>query len=275
MIETSPTASSWGLAEIPYGTIMHDSIRHRDDLLYLLAASSFVEILSDLTTQNLIQFFDGDEEVGRWLSTGWERDEVRHGQALRDYVRAVWPEFDWDAAYRNFFAEYSKLCTVEEMAPTRCLEMAARCVVEMGTAGYYHALEQFAPEPVLRDLAGRIKNDEVRHYKHFYRYFLKYRVLEGPGRRRILAALVRRLGALRSEDAEIAIWHAYQSAHPTLHKESPEFRTQLAAISAMVRAQFPAGMAIKMLLKPLYLPPVLRGLVSAPLALLTQRWVLR
>lgn len=268
-------ALPWRLDQIPYDRIDHDAVRHREDLLCLVCASSFVEILSDLTARNLVSFFRADSEVSDWLANHWEHEEVQHGQALREYVRRVWPEFDWDGTYARFFAEYSQLCTLEEFEATPCMEMAARCVVEMGTATYYRALHDFAPEPVLRELAGRIKDDEVRHYKHFYRYFTRYQDRERVGRWRTLRVLTHRLGAVRSEDADIALWHAFAACHPEARRDGPEFRALFRTITRTVRRHYPASMAVKMLLKPLTLAPALSALVNAPLAALAQMWILR
>lgn len=136
-----------------------------------MACASFVESGSDLYTQNLVDFFRGDDEVTAWLTHQWEAEELQHGRALRAYVSHVWPEFDWEGAYRSFLEEYATYCKVELLAPTRGLELAARCVIETGTASYYRALARSTTEPVLRDLASRIAADEVSHYKHFYRFF--------------------------------------------------------------------------------------------------------
>ncbi|MGC3962246.1 MAG: hypothetical protein QM803_02685 [Rhodocyclaceae bacterium] len=84
-------------------------------MLYLLAASSFIEIASDTYAANLAEYFEGDPEVVAWLSDHWEREEVQHGRALRSYVNRVWPDFDWQTAYDSFFDEYSKLCTVRRI----------------------------------------------------------------------------------------------------------------------------------------------------------------
>jgi hypothetical protein len=265
----------WRLEDIPFDRIDPSLVRHRDDLFYLVTASSFVEILSDLTTLNLVTYYAGDAEVGGWLSSHWEHEEVQHGKALREYVLRVWPEFDWDSTYARFFAEYSQICTVDELEPTRCLEMAARCVVEMGTATYYRALAEFAPEPVLRALALRIKDDEIRHYKHFYRFFTIYRERESLGRWRVFGALMRRLAAVRSDDAEIALWHAFESRHPGARRDTGEFRSMFSQVSRLVRRHFPADMAIKMLVKPLDLHPIVSSALIPPLSQVTERWILR
>jgi hypothetical protein len=275
MREAPEIALPWRFEDLRYDQIEIERVRQRDDIFFLLTASSFVEILSDLTTRNLVAYFGGDEEVGAWLTHHWEHEEVQHGRALREYVLRVWPEFDWDGTYARFFAEYSQLCTLEEFEATRCLEMAARCVVEMGTASYYRSLSDFAPEPFLKDLAHRIHTDEVRHYKHFLRYFSRYQEHESTRRLAVIGALHRRLGAVRSDDAEIALWHAFQSRHPDAEREGRPFRSMFSGITTQVKAHYPADMAVKMLLKPLALPPWAADAVASPLALVAQRWILR
>lgn len=275
MRDQAPVSLPWDIEEIPFDRIDLDAVRPREDLLFLVSASSFVEILSDLTTRNLVGFLKDDAEAGEWLSCHWEHEEIQHGRALRRYVQTVWPEFDWEAAYGRFYAEYSKLCTVDGFEPTPCLEMIARCVIEMGTATYYRSLSEFAPEPVLRDLAGRIRDDEVRHYKHFLQYFTRYRALEGVGRRRTLGVLMRRLNAVRSEDADIALWHSFATRHPTARRDGPEFREMFDSVTRIVRNHFPIRMAVKMLVRPLDLTPVLSGLVSLPVSAVARLWILR
>jgi hypothetical protein len=43
--------------------------------------------------------------------------------------------------------------------------VAARCVVETGTATFYRMLSELSREPVLKHLAAEISADELRHYK--------------------------------------------------------------------------------------------------------------
>ena len=147
-----------------------------------MASASFIEITSDLYTQNLVEFFRHDAEIAEWLAHRWEKEELQHGVALKKYVQTAWPEIDWEAAYAAFGVDYGAICTVEALAGTKALEMVARCVVETGTASFYRMLSDLSPDPVLRRLAAEISSDEVRHYKHFHRYFRRYRQLERPSR---------------------------------------------------------------------------------------------
>jgi hypothetical protein len=167
--------ASWSIENIPYHAVVPRSGRVDQQLFYLVASASFIEITSTLYTRNIVDYFRDDSEVVEWLVREWESEELQHGAALKRYVQTAWPDFDWDAAYRTFLALCTPLCTLEQLADTRALEMSARCVVETGTAAFYRMLSESSEEPVLSALAARISADEVRHYKHFYRYFLRYR----------------------------------------------------------------------------------------------------
>ena len=115
---------------------------------YLVASASLMESATDLYTENLIDFFVGDEEVTSWLEHYWLPEELQHGRALRRYVETAWPEFDWEPAFARFVEEFRPFCDVS-LEPARSLEMASRCVVETGTASYYTTLSRASPEPVL------------------------------------------------------------------------------------------------------------------------------
>ena len=130
----------WSIEDIPYRSIVRDQVSSDRRLFYILASASFIEITSDLYTRNLVEFFRHDGEVADWLERVWVREELQHGAALRRYVETAWPAFDWQGAYRNFVADYGRLCTADRLAGTRALEMAARCVVETGTASFYRMI---------------------------------------------------------------------------------------------------------------------------------------
>ncbi len=272
MQQAKTTLPSWGLDQIPFDQIEHEKVRDREDLLYLVAGASFVEIASDLYTRNLVDYFQGDEEAVQWLSERWQHEELRHGYSLRDYVRAVWPEFNWQAAYDDFFEEYSRLCTVDEFEPTRGLEMAARCVVETGTATFYTALADLSPEPVLSGIAVCIRTDEVGHYKYFYKFFREYNERERVGRWRVLTAIKRRIMEARHSDADIALWHVY--AHHKPNADRTEFKALCASLGKQIKHHYPVNMAAKMVLRPLALPNMINQFVEGPLSR-AAGWMLR
>lgn len=277
IVPMSPTR--WSVADLQLSRIDTELVREHDALFLLVCSASFIESGSDTYTRNLIERFDDDPEVAAWLRDHWEPEELQHGAALRAYVEAVWPGFDWASAYAGFFEEYSRLCTMEQLEPTRGQEMVARCIVEMGTTTYYQALHEACDEPVLRDLFWRIRCDEVRHYKHFLSYFMKYRGIEGLHRGRVLTALVRRALELRKEDASIALRHAVNGR---LRSGAPDGGpapiAQADALAreaiALVGAHLPMDLAVRMTLKPLMLGPALQRAVERPLAALGRRVLL-
>ena len=252
----------WHVNDLDFSAVDLARMRDRDDLFLLVCSASFIESGSDTYTRNLVDHFAGDTEVAAWLVEHWEPEELQHGRALKTYVQHVWPAFDWDAAYADFFAEYSKLCTTDELEPTRAQEMVARCIVEMGTTTYYQALSAACDEPVLRDLAWRIRTDEVQHYKHFYRFFLRYQHAENIQRRQVIAALWRRVNELRQSDATIALRHAAAWRFRG-RQGAPTTAAISKRVYALMGAEDPVELAVRMALKPLRL------------GVRTQRWVER
>ena len=260
----------WKLEDIDFESIDPKLVAKNEDLVVLLCASSFIESGSDLYSTNLALYFAGDQEVEFWLNTHWEVEELQHGRALKCYIAKVWPEFDWDAAFARFFIEYSKTCKVEYFEKTKALEMAARCVVETGTATLYRAINDLTDEPILKQLTANIRSDEVRHYKHFYQYFKKYNAVEKNSRLAVLGALVRRVAEIKSDDSDIALRHVYAERYRQDAVTSPQFRAVSTRVNTLVKRNLSADMCIKMLLKPLDLPMRVQTGIHYPLAKIAQ-----
>ena len=248
--------ASWSIDDIPYETLDRSLVRDDRRLFNIVASASFIEITSDLYTHNLVDFFRNDMEIADWLEQRWEKEELQHGTALKKYVQTAWPEFDWETAYATFRAEYGAICTVEGLAGTRALEMVARCVVETGTASFYRMLSDLSPEPVLRQLAAEISTDEVRHYKHFHRYFRRYRQLERPSRFAVMRTLLKRAADVEAEDTFYAFRAVFRGSNPDTPFERSHYDAYRDGVLDLVRQYFPHGMAVKMLLKPLDMNPL-------------------
>jgi len=259
-----PGATSWSIDAMPYQALERERVTDNTLLLYIVASASFVEITSDVYTRNLADFFHGDADVVDWLELAWESEELQHGRALKRYVETAWPDFDWDGAYRSFLGEFMRFCSVDQLAETRALEMAARCVVETGTATFYRALAEMSPEPVLRSIAAAISADEVRHYKHFYHFFLRYREREQPSRAAVARTLWARISEVDAEDAFYAFKHVYLSHNPDAEFRKDDYAAFRGQLRPLAVRHFPHRMASKMLLKPLGLSaPVNRLVVPA------------
>ncbi len=249
-----PSRRHWSLDDIPWQSIRHDAVAQNEPLFYMVAAASFMESATDLYTANLIEHFAGDDEITAWLEHCWLPEELQHGRALRRYVETAWPEFPWDPVRDGFISEFGPLCD-DALEPARSLEMASRCIVEMGTASLYTTLSRASPDPVLALLTGRIAKDEIRHYKHFYRYFCKYRDAEHPGRTAIAPALWRRLRMTGGEDRLVVLKHIYGARHPGAPFDLAIYRDVHRRCRDLVRPYFPLEMCVRMLLKPLGLSP--------------------
>lgn len=264
----------WSMDAIRYHDIAREAVDDDELLFQIVASASFVEITSDLYTRNLIEYFRDDPELVDWLVAHWEPEELQHGAALKRYVETAWPDFDWERAYAGFFAEYSRCCLLENLAPTRALEMVARCVVETGTASFYRMLTEAAPEPILRQIAGNISADEVRHYKNFFYFFRRYRESENPGRTAVLRTLWDRAQEVDAEDIYIAFKHVFLASNPDAEFRPADYEAFRSGVRRIGREYFPCGMALKMFLKPLDLAPVIGRVVLPSAAAATRLWLL-
>lgn len=263
----------WSIDRIAFDRIAHERIVGEEPWLYVLAAASFVESLSDLYARNLLEYMADDPEASRWLRERWEPEELQHGRALRQYVQTVWPAFDWLAAFDGFCADYRPCCKPELLEPTRALEMVARCVVETGTSGLYGLLQRISPEPVLATLAGHIRNDEVGHYKYFYHFFLRYRETERPSRWQVARVLRHRLGGIGQEDAYLALKNAVAVRNPDQAFGTQDFQHFQHLAGQWARTDYPYDMTVKMLLKPLRLPGFINHLARPLLVYQARRVV--
>jgi len=258
-----PDASHWSLADVDLDRIQYDEVR--DDLLmyYLVTTASFIETAAELYTRNLVEHFP-DPKAQAWLANRWQHEELQHGRALRAYVEAAWPQVEWERGYAGFFEDYSALCTMDELEPSRTLEMAARCVVETGTATFYTMLHDGAREPVLKHLTGLIRQDEVRHYNYFRSFFQAYQKHERIGRLGVVRALHKRFTEMESEDAYIGFKHAWVIRNPGRSFREDLFEAFMVDVRQLMAAHYPYRMALQMLLQPLAIRRSLQRL-SLPL----------
>jgi hypothetical protein len=265
-----PARHHWSLDDIPWDEIHRDRVSGNTALFCMLAAASLMESATDLYTANLIEYFAGDDEITSWLQNSWLPEELQHGRALRRYVETAWPEFPWEQVRLGFVEEFRPFCD-EALEAARGLEMASRCVVETGTASFYTCLSRAGGEPVLTLLTRRIAEDEIRHYKHFYRFFRKYRDREGARRMAVLAALCRRLRMTGSEDRIIPLKHVQRARRPGVRFDARSYRQLQRECRALMRPHFPIEMTVRMLLKPLGLSPRTQRLTLPVVAAVARR----
>ena len=255
----------WRIEDMDFDQIETESVRHDEFLFLTLASASFVEILSETYSDNLVKHFSGDVALTGWLTDHWQHEEVQHGRALRAYVKAVWPEFDWDASHEKFERAYRSFCTVEALEPSRALELVARCVVETGTSTFYRAMHDYVDEPVLRKLLENIKADEAAHYAYFRRYFLTQNEKERKGFAAIVGTIWRRLSEVRGEDTYLAFKFVQSARHPEKQFDEADWLRYNRTVKRLARRHYPFRMAAKMLIQPLPTSAGIKRLLYWPL----------
>jgi hypothetical protein len=260
------SSAHWRIEDIDF-SVTNTEMRLQDPaILWLAIASSFIESASDVYTKNLVEYFSTDAEISGWLALQWEPEELQHGRALRAYVEAAWPRFDWPAAFNGFLKDYSKLCNVEVLGPTHALELASRCVIETGTSTLYRAIRDATTDPVLRKVANHIQRDEVRHFKYFFNFFRRYQEVDRASRWAVAKMLIARIREIRNSDAICALSHIRDGAssqRAMASHELPDAAAMYRQIAARLRHHYPLDAAAKMVLAPLALPVTARKVTGA------------
>ena len=245
---------NWRLEDVDFNAIRREMVSSDERLFYLLASASFVEILSELYTENLIAHYQENRDATLWLKETWQREEVQHGRSFKAYVQSVWPEFDWEKSFAGFMAEYAQLCSVANLESSRALEMVARCVVETGTSTLYRCLHDYAEEPVLKQILANIKADEVRHFGQFRHLFIEHNRIEKRGALPIFHVILKRMREIDGEDGYIAFKHAYLCRSNCPGNLDLEWRRFKSGLNALIVRHYPFNMAIEMLFSLVPLP---------------------
>ncbi len=208
----------WTLADIPWHRF--DASRVDPELLKVVKAASLVEYNAGHYADYLCNVF-GDDRTFQHDARNWAHEEMQHGEALAEWARLADPGYDFEASFRRF-AEVIKLPVeaTASMRGSRCGELIARCMVEVGTSSYYTALAEAAAEPVLKTICAKIAADELRHYKLFYTHMKRYRDQEGVGLWRRLWIALGRIGESQDDELAYAYYAANGAAGPYSRRRS-------------------------------------------------------
>jgi len=252
MTRTTPISGlPWRAADVPVHEAKRDVVASDSVLFHRLVSSSFLEITASAYTRNLVAYYADDAEIHDWLVRIWEPEEVNHGEAMRRYVEAIWPDYDWSLAYTAFHDEYTRMCRVEDLHGSLALEMVARCVTETETAATYKMLARYTEEPVLCDLLQRMYRDEVRHYGYFLGYFRRYAEIERPSQVRIIHTMLERTSEVGDTDLGTTLEHV-QRGWTGRPEVAPCTAADLAtACKRIARDHCDYGLARRMLVQPL------------------------
>ncbi len=199
----------WTLDDIPWESF--DASKVDPDMLRIVKAAAMVEHNGGAYADYLTSVFHDDIEF-QAAARRWAAEEIQHGQALACWARLADPSFDFDKRFADFSSKITlPTAAAESVRGSRCSELVARCMVEVGTSSYYSALREATEEPVLREICRNIAKDEIRHYKLFYTHMARYREIERLGLVRRIWVGISRIN--ESEDDELA--YAYYAANNT------------------------------------------------------------
>lgn len=203
------TPKHWTLDDIAWHRF--DASKVDADMLRIVKAAAMVEHNGGAYAEYLTNVFHDDPEF-QAAARRWAEEEVQHGKALARWAKLADRGFDFERRFADFSAKITLPTTAEKsVRGSRCRELVARCMVEVGTSSYYTALREATEEPVLREICANIARDEIRHYKLFYTHMARYREIERLGVVRRLLVGLSRIG--ESEDDELA--YAYYAANNT------------------------------------------------------------
>ncbi|MGR9090863.1 MAG: ferritin-like domain-containing protein [Gammaproteobacteria bacterium] len=198
---------AWSLDDISWTALEPEAVD--SDLLEAVKTAALVEANSADYVRYLHNVF-ADDPAFREAASYWGVEERQHGDALGRWAEAVDPTFDYEQSLARFRAGYQIPIDADQSVRGSCAgELVARCVVESGTCSFYSAIRDRTAEPVLKQIAGFIAQDEARHYRLFKTHLDRYlaeRKLGFFARCRIAYARV-----AEADDDELA--YAYYSAN--------------------------------------------------------------
>jgi len=156
-------------------------VRFNGLLFHSLATASFLETAVPLHVNRLNQVFAAHPDVVLWLEQVWWPQRAEHGRRLRDYLEATWPEFDWNAAYQEFYESYRPRSGLEGRGAGTALEALGLCVTAAQAGVFYRALANCADEPALRALARQAACDHGGYFDYFSALFERCKRQERVG----------------------------------------------------------------------------------------------
>lgn len=198
----------WTLDDVDWGAFDPEKVDR--DLLRVIKASAMIELNAPDYVTYLQNVFHDDAAMKQAAIT-WGAEEQQHGRALAKWVSLADPSFDFDAAFKRFREGYKlPLDTEESVRGSRAAELVARCIVESGTTSFYSAVKDGTTEPVLKQVAGFIAGDEMRHYKLFYDHFNR---IDGANQSTFRQRVTVALGRIQEADDDDEMGYAYYCAN--------------------------------------------------------------
>ncbi len=142
-------------------------VRANGPFFYSVAAAALLESNVAANAERMGRFFAGDGELCAWIHGEWRPRKADRAEQLRWYVEAIWPEFDWPAAWEHYRALSEVDGGAGPRQPTAAHEALARCMVAAQAAVFYRTLTRWADDARLRDMARTMAREEAASLPRF------------------------------------------------------------------------------------------------------------
>ena len=216
------------------------------ELLKLVKAACMVEHHSSAYGEYLCAVFRDEPGVCE-DALNWSKEEIQHGEALRRYAELADPSFNFSKSFARFKKGHPiDTAADESLRGSPCLEMVARCAVEVGTSSYYSALRDAINEPVLRQICKNIASDEFRHYKLFYKYAKRFQKKEKLSRWKRFLVTLYRFFETGDDELSYAYYCASGETTPYVRKKSNiDCMSRTLKLYRFEHVQLGVGMSLK------------------------------
>jgi hypothetical protein len=230
-------------------------VRLNGMMFYSVAVASFFESAVPLDTSRLLKLAAPHPDVREWLETTWLPRRAAHGRLLRDYIQAMWPEFEWDAARQEFRDAYVLRSAAYVGPPGLALEILARCVTETSLAVFYRTLAKIADDPALAALARAAAEDHGAFFAHFRGLYQRFSASRRAGLAAALRAMVGSCRAAREVDLALAFQPLAHHWHGGWVFPELTYAEFLQRLARMLRSHAALGPVQRLLFRPWLNPP--------------------
>ncbi len=142
-------------------------VRANGPFFYSVAAAALLESNVAANAERMGRFFAVDGELCAWIHGEWRPRKADRAEQLRRYVEAIWPEFDWPAAWEHYRALSEVDGGAGPRQPTAAHEPLARCMAAAQAAVFYRTLTRWADDARLRDMARTMAREEAASLPRF------------------------------------------------------------------------------------------------------------
>lgn len=150
-------------------------VRFNGLMFHSLATASFLETAVPAQVHRAGLALAGCPDAAQWLEQVWWPRRSGIGRRLREYVQTTWPEFDWNAAYQEFYEARRAAGRPGGGRRGPALAALELCATASQAAVFYRALARCADEPALRALAREAADEHAAYFDHFRGWFERSR----------------------------------------------------------------------------------------------------